>query len=224
MGETLTAPAGPDASSEARTLAAEQSVSSRFTRVMNATTSRWGMLTDPSIIGAATAPLAVGLLAAVRADASPEVITALEVAAVLPLAIALTVWMALLGARARVVSWLSSVPFPVENMNGVLNGLGEVLEITFREWAPETRELNAALDRVSVECFVTRGTGDDDAKAPAKEAGGAPPVVEVRIGIVDSTRNPSVSNHRRFERVRALVGEVLVPLGERYPIVEVRVK
>ena len=40
------------------------------------------------------------------------------------------------------VSWLASVPFPVENMNGVLNGLGEVLEITFRDRAPEKGELN----------------------------------------------------------------------------------
>jgi hypothetical protein len=209
---------------EARVLAAEQSVSSRFTRLMNATTSRWGMFTDPSIIGLCTAPLLVGLLAAVRTDASPGLIATLEVLSAVPLAVALTLWMSLLGARARVVSWLSSVPFPVENMNGVLNGLGEVLEITFRERAPAVAELNAVLDRVSVECFVTRGAENDKAKAPAKEFDSPLPSVEVRIGIVDSTRNPSVSNHQRFERVRALVSEVLVPLAERYPIVEVRVK
>jgi hypothetical protein len=223
MGESLTAPAGSTAP-EARLLAAEQSVSTRFTRVMNATTSRWGMFTDPSIIGFCTAPLAVGLLAAVRADASPSVITVLEVLASVPLAVALTLWMALLGSRAKVVAWLASVPFPVENMNGVLNGLGEVLEVTFRDHAPGVPEMNAALDRVSAECFVSRGAEEDAAKAPTGDFDGPPPAIEVRIGIVDSPRNPSVSNHRRFERVRALVADVLIPLAERYPIVEVRVK
>ncbi len=52
----------------------------------------------------------------------------------------------------------------------------------------------------------------------------APGRLEIRIGIVDSTRNPSVSNHRRFLRVQALVADVLIPLSERHPIVEVRVK
>ena len=209
---------------EARLLAADQSISTHFTRVMNATTSRWGMLTDPSIIGLCTAPLALGLLAAIRTEASPAVVTVLEVLAVVPLAVALTLWMVLRGARPKVVAWLASVPFPVENMNGVLNGLGEVLEITFRDAAPPTPELNAALDRVSPECFVTRGKEDDGGYRERPDQGGNPLSVEVRIGVVDSTRNPSASNHQRYERVRALVGEVLIPLAGRHPIVEVRVK
>jgi hypothetical protein len=198
---------------------ADQSVSERFTRVMNATTSRWGMLTDPAIIGLCTAPPAIACLAAYYREAEMGLVTALGVVAATPFVVALAVWLWLRGARAGVVAWLASVPFPVENMNAVLNGLGEVLEITFREGRPATPELNLALDRVSAECFVTKG-GDADPKPPP----GEPPVMEVRIGVVDSTRNPSMSNHQRFERVRGLVQEVLVPLGERYPIVEVRVK
>jgi hypothetical protein len=201
-----------------RALAAEQGVSERFTRLMNATTSRWGMLTDPSLIGMCTAPAAIGLLAAVRLDAAPGVVTGLEVLAAAPLAAAVVLTLALRGARRGVVAWLASVPFPVENLNAVLNGLGEGLEITFRERAPTVAELNLALDRVSPESFVTKAAAEGEGAPP--EA----PVVEVRIGVVDSARNPSLSNHRRFERVRALVREVLVPLSERWPIVEVRVK
>ncbi len=198
---------------------ADQSVSERFTRVMNATTSRWGMFTDPSIIGLCTAPVAVAWLAAVRLDASPGLVMALEAVAAAPIAVAVALALALRGARARVVAWLSTVPFPVENMNAVLNGLGEVLEVTFREGGPPTAELNLALDAVSAECFVTKG-GEADPKPPP----GEPAAVEVRIGVVDSTRNPSVSNHQRFERVRALVQQVIVPLAARYPVTEVRVK
>lgn len=193
---------------------ADQSVSADFTRLMKATTSRWGMFTDPSIVGLATAPIVVALLAAVRFEAAPALITALQVLAPLPVLTAVALTLSLTGARARVVDWLAGVPFPVENVNAVLNGLGESLEVTFRDPAPDVKELNAALDRVSPECFVSRGT--DDTKDPA--------VVEVRIGIVDEKRNPSVSNHRRFVRVQALVGEVLIPLAQHHPIVEVRVK
>jgi hypothetical protein len=193
---------------------AEESVSARFTRVMNATTSRWGMFTDPSIVGLATAPVALALLAAVRAEAAPGLVTTLEVLAVLPLAAALLVSVSLRGARPKIVDWLAGLPFPVENLNALLNGLGDALEITFRNPAPEAKELNALLDRVSPDCFVSKGP--DDTHDPA--------VVEVRIGVPDSKRNPSLSNHRRFLRVRALVAEALVPLSERHPIVEVRVK
>jgi hypothetical protein len=193
---------------------ASESVSARFTRVMNATTSPWGMLTDPSIVGLATAPVALALLAAVRADASPSLVTVLEVLAALPLAMALVITASLRGARAGVVDWLAGLPFPLENLNALLNGLGEGLEITFKSPAPDAKELNALFDRVSPDCFVSKGP--DDTHDPA--------VVEVRIGVPDSKRNPSLSNHRRFLRVRAMMAEILLPLSERHPIVEVRVK
>jgi hypothetical protein len=193
---------------------ADQSVSGRFTRVMNATTSRWGMFTDPSIVGICTAPAAIALLAAVRLEATAGLITALEVIAAVPLTTALALSLALHGARAAVVDWLAGLPFPVENLNALLNGLGEALEITFRGPAPDTKDLNALLDPVSPDCFV--GKGPDDTHDPS--------VVEVRIGVPESKRNPSASNHRRFLRVRALVAQVLVPLSDRHPIVEVRVK
>lgn len=197
---------------------AEQSVSTRFTRLMNATTSRWGVLTDPSVVGVCTAPPFVALVAAMRMEASPAVIMALEALSALPLFVAIVVSLSLMAARRRVVSWLASLPFPVENLNAVLNGLGESLEITFAGAPPEVAALNVEADRVSPECFVTRSGPE------GPESEGEPRWIEVRIGVVDSKYNPSGSNHARYENVRALVSEVLLPLGKKHPITEVRVK
>jgi hypothetical protein len=193
---------------------AEASVSERFTRVMNATTSRWGVLTDPSMIGVAVAPLAVAALAAARLDASPGAVMALEALMVVPLAIGLVAVTSLRSARSKLVSWLASKPFAIENMNAVLNGLGEVVEVTFVASVPDTKALNLKLDAVSPECFVSKSPHD----------GGDPMAIEIRIGIVDSKRNPSGSNHDRFVRIRRLVDEILVPLDREHAIREVRVK
>lgn len=203
--------------SESARARASDSVSTRFTRLMNATTSRWGMFTDPSIVGVGTAPPVVALLAAVRLEASPSVILAIELIAATPITIAVLLSLSLLGARARVIDWLAGLPFPVENMNAVLNGLGDSLEVVFRDAPPPVPELNVALDKISAETFITK-TGPEDPKSDE------PRWVEVRIGIVDSKRNPAVTNHQRFERVRAIVADVLVPLAETHPIAEVRVK
>lgn len=202
----------------ARTRAAE-SVSTRFTRIMNATTSRWGALTDPSIVGAATAPPVIALLAAMRLEASPGVILGLQILVAVPTIVAVALTLSLWSARARVIDWLAGLPFPVENLNAVLNGLGDSLEITFRGDAPAVPDLNVSLDKISPDIFVTQsGPEGEDAK------GGAPRFVEVRIGVVDSKRNPSATNHQRYTRVQSIVRDVLVPLAERFPIAEVRVK
>jgi hypothetical protein len=201
----------PDLALAPRDRAAE-SISARFTRTMNATTSPWGMLTDASIVGVATAPAFLALLVAIRVDAAPGVITALEAIAATPLALAVALALGLSGARSRVIDWLASLPFPLENVNALLNGVGETLEITFRGARPEVADLNRALDQVSEESFV------------ADNAAEGHPWMEVRIGVVDDKRNPAASNHRRYRRVRAIVSQVLVPLGDRFPIAEVRVK
>jgi hypothetical protein len=210
----------PTAASRAR---AGESVARRFTRIMNATTSPVGVLTDPPIIAFVTAPLLVALLAAAQLEADPRLVRLLAGLTALPFVVAVVVSLALMRSRARVVDWLAGLPFPVENMNAVLNGLGEALEVTFQGAAPSSRELNAELDKVSAESFVVRGP---DTATPGDAAAKAPPdpVFEIRIGVVDSTRNPAGSNHQRFERVRSLVEAVLLPLHARLPVAEVRVK
>lgn len=190
---------------------AEELVAGRFSRMMNATTSPLGVAGDPPIVAAATAVLLVAYLAARRSDAPPNLQQVLLVLVFVPLGLAVLIALSLLGARSKVVAWLAGLPFPVENMNAVLNGLGDGLEITFQPGAPipETPALNAKLDAIHTDCFVTDSKDD---------------IVVIRIGVVDSKRNPAATNHARYERVRALVEQVLIPLHADHPITTVRVR
>ncbi len=190
---------------------ADQSVSARFTRLMNASTSRWGVLTDPPLVALASSVFLLAFLAALGRDVGPAVARPLGALVLAPIAVALVVSVALRGARRAVVAWLARQPFPVENLNAVLNGLGEGLEVTFAGAVPEAAELNAELDKVHPDAFVTGGV--EDART-----------LDIRIGVIDSKRNPAATNHQRYARVRELVERALVPLAERYPIQSVRVK
>jgi hypothetical protein len=201
----------PNGSAVAAEQRADQSVSIRFTRLMNASTSPLGVLTDPPIVALASGTGFIAFLGVLSAGAGETAVRALGAAALLPIAVALVLSVALLGARRGVVAWLSRQPFPIENMNAVLNGLGESLEVTFAGAMPATPELNAQLDTVNPDAFVMGSV--EDART-----------LDIRIGVVDSKRNPAVTNHRRYVRVRELVERVLVPLAERYPIASVRVK
>ena len=188
---------------------ANELVAGRFSRMMNATTSPIGVAADPPVVAVATAVLLVAYLAARRSDAAPIAQQVLLVLVALPVAAAILVSLALLGARRRVVKWLAAQPFPVENMNAVLNGLGDSLEVTFKGAAPDTPALNAKLDAVHPDCFVV---GHEDQ------------IVLMKIGVVDDKRNPAVSNHRRYRRVLEMVERMLVPLHAEHPIETVRVQ
>lgn len=203
----------------ARSRAAE-SVAARFTRVMNAATSRWGTVTDPPILALATGVFLILLLASMRVEGAAGLVPIFGALTALPLVVGVVVWLALLGARARVIDWLAGLPFPVENFNTVLNGLGEGLEVTFVASFPPSPELNAQLDAVSPDCFVIKAPAALEPHATATD----PAMIEVRIGVIDSPRNPSASNFRRYERVRALIDAVLVPLHAKHPVAEVRIK
>lgn len=188
---------------------ASELVSKSFSRMMNATTSPVGVAGDPPVAAVVTAVFLIAYLAARQSDASPLVQQVLLVLVALPLAVALLVALSLLGARGRVVRWLAAQPFPVENMNAVLNGMGDAIEVTFRGEPPETPALNARLDAIHPDCFVIE----------SKDG-----VVSMKIGVVDSKRNPASSNHRRYRRVADMVERMLVPLHAEHPIEVVRVK
>lgn len=198
---------------------ATESVAARFTRIMNATTSRWGAVTDPPVLALATGVFVILLLASMRIEGAAGLVPIFGALAALPLLLGVVVWLALLGVRRRVIAWLASLPFPVENFNAVLNGLGEALEITFAASSPPSPELNAQLDAVSPDAFITKAPDATPAAGAAERS-----VIEVRIGVIDSARNPAASNFKRYERVRALIDAVLVPLHAKHPVVEVRVK
>jgi hypothetical protein len=190
---------------------ADESIARRFSRLMKASTSPLGVLTDPPIVAVTTALPLVGLLAALQVGAPQLLIRLLGALVALPIAAAVVVTVSLGRARSRVVDWLSRVSFPVENMNAVLNGVGELLEIQFAGELPTSPELNAALEAVHPDAFVI------DTKEEPK-------LVDVRIGVIDSKRNPAKTNHARYLRVQRIVDDVLVPLHARTPIVSVRVK
>lgn len=191
--------------------AASELVAERFSRMMNATTSPLGVAADPPIVAVATAVCLVAYLGARQMEVSARVEQALLVLVFVPIGIAVLVSLALLGSRGRLVEWLSKQPFPIENMNAILNGLGDGLEVTFQEGVkvPATPELNAKLDTVHQDCFVTE----------SKDG-----VVTMKIGVVDSKRNPAASNYRRYRRVMEMVEKILVPMHADLPIVTVRVR
>jgi len=200
---------------------AAESVATRFTRIMNAATSRWGVVTDPPVLALATGFFLILLMASLRISAVESLIPIFAVLTALPVVVGLVVSLALMGARARVITWLAALPFPVENLNAVLNGLGDEMEITFASSCPQAAEVNSLLDAVSPDAFVTRAPGvRSDAATPADDR----PILEVRIGVVDSARNPSASNFQRYERVRTLIDTVLVPLHAKHALIEVRIK
>lgn len=195
---------------------ADESISARFTRLMKASTSRYGVLTDPVLVAVPSSVFLLAFLGALEAGAPALVVRVLAGLIALPLVVALVTLVALSGSRGRVVDWLESVPFPIENMNAILNGLGELLEVSFKNGGPTSADLNKELDAVHPDAFVAKVTPEE----------GTPEQIEIRIGVVDSKRNPAWSNYQRYERVRAIVDRVLVPLNqpERSPIVVVRVK
>ncbi len=199
---------------------AAQAIAARFSRLMNASTSPFGVLGDPASAGVPTAIFFVAYLVARSRDAAPDVVRSLGLLSFAPLLVVVVSSLALIGARARVIAWLAGLPFPLENVNALLNGIGSELEVRFADpadpapasdWPPSREATNALLDAVSPDVFVM-SIGEEER------------VLEVRIGVIDSKLNPARSNHQRFARVRAICERVLVPLSTTRPILSVRVK
>lgn len=190
---------------------ADESMAPRLTRAMRATTSLYGMYTDPPIVALGTAITTTAALALGVQPNSPIPLPALAVFALLPVLGAVVVALTLLGARDKLVDWLASLPFAVVNMNGLLHGVGDRLCVRFQETRPDRDELNAALEAVHEDCFVLEFEGDDDLE------------VELKIGVLDSKWNPSRAAYRRFCRVQEMVARVLTPVAGEHPITDVRI-
>jgi hypothetical protein len=193
-----------------REIAAE-SVAQNFTRVMRASTSRFGALTDPPIVCVLVAAVVVPAIVlgnlALLPDGALWVVVGL---AALPVLAGFGVHVALRGVRSEIIDWLAALPFPLENMNALLNGIGHNLVVRFEGPPPSREHINALLDAVHPDscCLEVHETE---------------PEVELRIGVVDDKLNPLGANHRRYRRVRALVEQALTPLDQEHPIAWVRV-
>jgi hypothetical protein len=191
---------------------ANESVAEKFTRVMNATPSPLGAFSDLMLASAVSALVVfVGFIAIRRStDATPVYVT-LGVAC-LPLFASGVLSTSLRGSRTLVVRWLCSLPFPVENLNALLAGLGDTIEVVFEPGAelPKRETLQPRLDEVSDDVLLVKERPDERS-------------IEIRLGIIDSKRIPLRTNHWRWTRFVEVVERVLVPMSKRAPIEKVHV-
>jgi hypothetical protein len=192
--------------------AAAEAVAERFTRPMRATTSRYGALTDPPLVCMAIAGVVTLslILYTVGVIGRPELPFVYGVVA-LPIVIAVIAHLTMAPARERVVAWLAAQPFPIENVNALLNGVGQHLVVRFRDSHPERDALNTILEQVDDQCF-------------ALEYHAVDPEIEIRIGVVDSKVNPTGAAYRRYRRVQEMIERCLVPVSADHPIAWVRVE
>jgi hypothetical protein len=195
----------------------EENVAKKFTRVMNATPVRWGILSDVTIsAAAASVVLAIGLAIASHSKNGVAILVASAAVAAVPIVVTVVASIALHGSRAAVIDWLEKVPFPVENINALLAGVADTIEVYFKQLPPGASlpvraELQPMLEAVSEDALML---GD----RPEER------LVEIKIGVVDSKRNPLRTNHERYNRLVRIVSEVLVPLSEKLPIDRVHVQ
>jgi hypothetical protein len=193
---------------------ADESVAVRFTRVMNATPSPWGVWSDVTF-GAIVSGiiLVIGLAVVGGRDRSSSLLAAALAFACVPPIVSIVVSVGLRGSRRRVVAWLASLPFEVVNMNALLAGLGDTIEVIFRGGStplPARTELQPKLEAVSEDVLMIRERAEER-------------LIEIKLGVVDSKRNPLRTNHERYRRLQAVTERVLVPLHGRLAIERVQV-
>ena len=191
--------------------AAAERLATRFTRPMRAAISPYGVLTDPPVICALIAVVVVISVILYNLDVINEPQLPIVYAAIAaPVLLGVGVNIALGRAHPRLVRWLAELPFPVDNMNALLNGVGQSLVVRFEDAPPTREELNASLEQVHEDCF-------------ALELDESQREVEVAIGVPDSKMNPAGASHRRYRRVVQLVEQSLLPLAEQHPIESIRI-
>ena len=184
---------------------------------MNATPSRWGVLCDITFAAVAASLIAVvGLVIIGRAARGLELIGWVAAASCIPILVTVTASIVLRGARARVIEWLASLPFPVQNVNALLAGVGDTIEVFFEPLPPGSSlparsELQPLLEAVSEDTLMLRERPDER-------------VIDIRLGVIDSKRNPLYTNHQRWERFGQILSRVLIPLSGSLPIEKVRVQ
>jgi hypothetical protein len=191
---------------------ASESIAEKFTRVMNATPSPRGPLCDLTAASVLSGFLLVASLFAIRKSTdSSSLYIALGIAA-FPLVSSALLSMTLRGSRRAVVRWLASLPFPIENLNALLAGLGDTIEVAFEPGAeiPDRPSLQAALDAISEDVVYLKERPDER-------------TIEIRLGVVDSKRLPLRTNHARWKRLVEVVERGLVPLSKTAPIRKVLV-
>lgn len=190
---------------------ASERLAERFTRPMRAATSRWGVFTDPPVVCAVLAVVVLASVITFNLQLIERAHLPIVYAAIaLPILVAVAINASLRHARREVATWLGGLPFPVDNVNALLNGVGQHLVVRFVATAPERQRLSELLDEVHTDCFALDFHDEE-------------PEVELVIGVPDNKLNPSTANFRRFVRVRHMIDDCLVPLSDTHTIEWVRV-
>ncbi|HMJ56069.1 MAG TPA: hypothetical protein VK540_28575 [Polyangiaceae bacterium] len=191
---------------------ANDCVAEKFTRVMNATPSPLGPLCDLMAASILSGALVVGGLYGIRRSTDASALYAVLAVAAVPLVASLLLSATLRGSRAKVVGWLGTVPFPVDNLNALLAGLGDTVEIVFAPGVdlPTRAVLQPRLDAISEDVLLVKERPEEK-------------TVEIRLGIIDSKRMPLRTNHQRWKRLVELMEKVVVPLGRSHTIERVRI-
>ncbi len=187
-------------------------IAEKFTRVMNATPSPLAPFCD---LGAASVLsgliVMTGFLVIGRSADASLIYVVLGIAALPPVASAILA-ASLRHSRDKVVAWLCAVPFPVENLNALLAGLGDTLEVVFAPGAelPTRATLQPRLEVVSEDVLLVK-------ERPEERA------IEIRMGVIDSKQMPLRTNHQRWKRFVELMDRVLIPLAKTSAIERVLV-
>jgi hypothetical protein len=191
---------------------ANESVAVKFTRVMNATPSPMGVLSDLMAASILSALCLVLGLYGIRRSASASSLYVVLAVALVPSVASFFISAALGGSRQAVVRWLTSLPFPIENMNALLAGLGDTIEVVFAPGAalPSRSTLQPKLEEVSDDVLLLKERPEER-------------MLEIRLGVIDSKRLPLRTNHQRWKRLVQVVERVLVPLGKSAPIERIHV-
>jgi len=191
---------------------ASECVAEKFTRVMNATPSPLGPFSDFTAASVLAGAIVAGGFFGIRRSNDPSLLYVVLALAAVPLVASAFLSLSLRGSRAKVVEWLCALPFPVDNLNAILAGLGDTVEIVFAADAhlPTRVTLQPRLEAVSEDVLLLKERSDER-------------TLEIRLGVIDSKRLPLRSNHRRWQRLLDLMEKVIVPLAQSNAIERVRI-
>jgi hypothetical protein len=191
---------------------ASESVAEKFTRVMNATPSPLGPLSDFITVSIVSSfILGVGLFV-IRHSSDPAALYAVLAATAVPFVVCAVVSFMLHRMRANVVAWLTTLPFAVDNLNALLAGVGDTVELVFTEGTamPARADLQPRLETVSEDVLLVKERPDER-------------TVEIRLGVIDSKRVPLYTNHQRWKRFCEVTEKIFVPLAKQSPIERMRI-
>ena len=185
---------------------ASECVAEKFTRVMNATPSPLGPVSDLMLASVISGLLIVAGFFGVRGTTgAPYLVIAL---AAMPLTASVVLYALFVRkSREKVVAWLCTIPCPIDNMNNILAGMGDTIEIVFTAGSelPNRASLQPSLDAISDDVLLV------NARPEAR-------AIEIRLGIIDSKRLPFHTNHQRWKRFVDVMEKVIVPLSKTKPI------